>query len=211
MSLSCVSPPWAHATRQPPARGGPLRGPLLGGSGLEGSVVEEARSETNVPAEYSPPGEASRVSASHVDPRRSSRSACSPAQGSASPIGLIWRVRDGAAFAALRRDGYRVRQGPVTVTFLPDATLVAEAEPPKVAFAVGRRVGRAVRRNRVRRQLRSIMRELVAQPDTLVGPGTYLVSTRSDVTLLSYQELKKTLEKALAQIPAARRASREDR
>jgi ribonuclease P protein component len=172
-------------------------------------VVEEARSETNVPAEYSPTGEASRVPASHVDPRRAKRPARPAAQGSAPPVGLIWRVRDGAAFAALRRDGYRVRQGPVTVTFLPEATAVAE--PPKVAFAVGRRVGGAVRRNRVRRQLRSIMRELAAQPESLVGPGTYLVSTRSDVIMLSYQELKKTLEKALAQIPAARRASREGR
>ncbi len=197
MSLFCVSRPWAHDTRRPPV--------------LEGSVVEEARSETNVPAEYSPTGEASRVPASHVDPRRSTCSALPPAQGSAPPVGLIWRVRDGAAFAALRRDGYRVRQGPVTVAFLPEATPVAEAEPPKVAFAVGRRVGGAVRRNRVRRQLRSILRELVAQPESLVGPGTYLVSTRSDVTTLSYQELKRTLEKALAQIPAARRASREGR
>ena len=64
---------------------------------LEDSVVEEARSETNVPAEYSPTGEASRVPASHVDPRRSTRAARPPAQGSAPPVGLIWRVRDGAA------------------------------------------------------------------------------------------------------------------
>lgn len=51
------------------------------------------------------------------------------------------------------------------------------------------------------------MRELVARPDTVVGPGTYLVSTRPDVTTLSYQELKNTVEQALAQIPAAQRVA----
>jgi ribonuclease P protein component len=92
----------------------------------------------------------------------------------------------------------------VTVTFLAEAAPEAQAEPPKVAFAVGRQVGKAVRRNRVRRQLRSIMRELVARPETPVGPGTYLVSARPGVTTLSYQELKSTVEAALEQIRVTR-------
>jgi ribonuclease P protein component len=173
------------------------------------TMVEEARSEAYVPAEHPPPGEAARVPAPDVDTRGPASPAVTSAQGTASPVGLIWRVRDRASFVALRREGYRVRQGPVTVTFLAEAASVAEAEPPRVAFAVGRRVGGAVRRNRVRRQLRAIMRELVARPDTVVGPGTYLLSTRPEVTTLTYQELKKTVEQALAQIPAARRVARE--
>lgn len=97
------------------------------------------------------------------------------------------------------------------MTFLSETSRDAHADPPKVAFAVGRDVGRAARRNRVRRQLRSIMRELVARSDSLVRPGTYLVGTRPDVTGLSYEELKSTVEAALAEILATRETAGEDR
>lgn len=159
-------------------------------------MVEEARSETNVSAQQSTTGQAARLPPSDVDPRRSSGVAQPPAEGTASPVGLIWRVRDRRSFAALRQRGQRVRRGPVTVAFLPGAPHEA-GEPPKVAFAVGRRIGRAVHRNRVRRQLRSIMRELVAQANSPVQPGTYLVGVNPQVTTLSYQELKSTVEAAL--------------
>jgi ribonuclease P protein component len=79
------------------------------------------------------------------------------------------RVRDRAAFAALRT-GRRGHAGPVRVTWVPDEG----ASPPRVAYAVGRRVGPAVARNRVRRQLRAAVAELA--PD--LAPGTYLVAYR---------------------------------
>jgi hypothetical protein len=41
------------------------------------------------------------------------------------------------------------------------------------------------------------MRELVAQPSSPVPPGTYLVGVNPQVTTLSYQELKSTVEAAL--------------
>lgn len=177
----------------------------------EDRVPEEARSETNVSAEQSPTGEATRFPPSDVDQGGSARLALPSSQGPPPAVGLIWRVRDRAAFTALQRHGRRQRRGPVTVTFLAEAAPEAQAEPPKVAFAVGRNVGRAVRRNRVRRQLRSIMRELVARPETPVGPGTYLVSTRPGVTTLSYQELKRTVETALEQIQAKQNTTGERR
>ena len=171
-------------------------------------VVEEARSEANVPAEQPTPGQASRVPASHVDTGGPPRPALPPVEGPPSPVGLIWRVRDRATFAALRRQGRRVRRGPLTVTFLPDAAS-SEAEPPKVAFAIGRSVGNAVRRNRVRRQLRAILRELAGRREAPLGPGTYLLSVRPAVTTLSYQELRSLVEDAMGQIPAARDAGTE--
>jgi hypothetical protein len=48
----------------------------------------------------------------------------------------------------------------------------------------------------VRRQLRSIVRELVAQPTSPVRPGTYLVGVSPQATTLSYQELKSTVDAA---------------
>ena len=41
--------------------------------------------------------------------------------------------------------------------------LGSTAEPPRVAFSVGRSVGDAVTRNRVRRQLRAALREHAAE------------------------------------------------
>jgi ribonuclease P protein component len=79
------------------------------------------------------------------------------------------RVRNRTAFAALRT-GRRGHAGPVRVTWVPEPA----ATPPHVAFAVGRRVGSAVARNRVRRQLRAIVADLA---DGL-APGTYLVAYR---------------------------------
>ena len=48
------------------------------------------------------------------------------------------------------------------------------SEPPRVAYAVGRGVGGAVVRNRVRRRLRAATR---AHADELVPGRAYLVST----------------------------------
>ncbi len=53
------------------------------------------------------------------------------------------------------------------------AVLSTRAEPPRIAFAVGRPVGNAVVRNRVRRRLRAAVRE----QHELLRPGWgYLVS-----------------------------------
>lgn len=68
------------------------------------------------------------------------------------------------------------------------------SEPPRVAYAVGRPVGTAVVRNRVRRRLRSVSRE--AGP--LLRPGAYLVGAHAGASSLSYRELRATLCEALA-------------
>ena len=48
--------------------------------------------------------------------------------------------------------------------------------PPEVGFAIGRRVGTAVLRNRRRRQLRHIIGSLRRDEPELVPSGRYLVS-----------------------------------
>jgi len=87
-------------------------------------------------------------------------------------VAPVWRVRDRATFTPLRA-GRRGHAGPVRVTWVPED----DAErPPRVAYAVGRRVGSAVARNRVRRQLRAAVAELA--PD--LHPGAYLVAYRGE-------------------------------
>jgi len=101
---------------------------------------------------------------------------------------VAWRIRDRATFEALRRSAGRARRGPVTVTYA-DA---GSAPAPRVAYAVGRRSGTAVTRNRIRRRLRAAM----AQVDGL-GPGAYLVAAGPEAADLPFEELRTQLSAAM--------------
>ena len=67
--------------------------------------------------------------------------------------------------------------------------------PPRVAYAVGRSVGNAVERNRIRRRLRAVVR---AHADRLVPDTAYLVSARPRATTMSYEELSKAVSRLLS-------------
>jgi ribonuclease P protein component len=95
-------------------------------------------------------------------------------------------VRDRRTFAALRKDGRRHRSGPVTATVLHDP----DASGARVAFAVTRNLGGAVQRNRLRRQLRAIVR------DVELAPGAYLLSVAPAAARLSFDELAAHVTKA---------------
>jgi ribonuclease P protein component len=66
---------------------------------------------------------------------------------------------------------------------------------PRLAWAIGRRVGPAVTRNRLRRRLRSAA-ALLDQPEPL-APGSYLVALQPGAADLSYGELRDAFEAAL--------------
>jgi ribonuclease P protein component len=82
-----------------------------------------------------------------------------------------------------------VRRGPITVTWLAGDP----AEPPRVAYAIGRKAGGAVVRNRIRRRLRAITREVGAQ----LRPGAYLFGANAAAASLSYGDLRATVCHAL--------------
>lgn len=145
--------------------------------------------EAHIPAEHQEASEAPRVPAPDVDQGRAGHSVGPPAQGPPQPVGLIWSVRDRATFEALRRQGRRVRRGPITVTWLAGDP----AEPPRVAYAIGRKVGGAVVRNRIRRRLRAITREVGVQ----LRPGAYLFGVNAAAASLSYGDLRATVCQAL--------------
>jgi ribonuclease P protein component len=67
------------------------------------------------------------------------------------------------------------------------------AEPPRVAYAIGRKVGNAVERNRIRRQLRTIVGGLAPQ----LRPGQYLIGVAPLSTQLRFGELRVTVMRAL--------------
>jgi ribonuclease P protein component len=145
--------------------------------------------EADVPAEPAKAGQEPRLPAPHVDTGRPGDPQGPPAQGPPSTLGLTWRIRDRATHVALRRSGRRVRRGPVTVTWVPGNP----DQPPRVAYAVGRRAGNAVARNRLRRRLRAATRELGGA----LAPGAYLVGAAREAAALTYGELKEKLWEAV--------------
>lgn len=105
----------------------------------------------------------------------------------------LWHISERSTFAAFGQDGHRARRGPLTVTWLPPRG--AAPDHPRVAFAVGRPVGDAVTRNRVRRRLRAALRELHAA-DRLPH-GDYLVGGRAEAAALPWTALVATLGDAV--------------
>jgi ribonuclease P protein component len=163
--------------------------PSLGSTGEVSSAgTEEAMSEANISTKQPQTGQAARISSSNVDPGRASDPQGSATEGPPAPVGLIWRVERRDTFEALR-GGRRCRQGPLSVAWVPGDP----SEPPRVAYAIGRKVGGAVDRNRLRRRLRTVIREL---RDTL-RPGAYLVGAGPSALALSYPQLRTVALKAL--------------
>jgi ribonuclease P protein component len=156
-----------------------------------GRGAEEAHSEAHLSAKQAPAGHPSRFPSPHEQPRGSGDRPRPAPEGPHATVGLIGRVGDRETFDAFRRTPWRARRGPMTVAFVPGGTEV------RVAYAIGRRVGPAVVRNRVRRRLRAAAREI----DVATGglpTGAYLVSVRPEATKRSYGELRDDLVAALA-------------
>jgi ribonuclease P protein component len=114
-------------------------------------------------------------------------------------VGDLWRIRSSATFASLGRTRHRARQGPVWVRWVPPPP--GSASSPEVAFAIGRKVGGAVVRNRLRRRLRAILRSLD------LAPGAYLVGVSvadPAASALSFAQLSGLVRQAVADVVAVR-------
>jgi ribonuclease P protein component len=91
----------------------------------------------------------------------------------------------------------------VSVTYLA-ATAPTAAGPPRVAFAVPRKVGTAVVRNRLRRQVRAHL----GRHDVVgagLEPGAYLVALRPGAAETSRDELLTDLDRCLQRLSGASR------
>ena len=144
--------------------------------------------EAHLPTEQSSPRQEARLPPSDEHPRRASRAEGTSRQGPAQPVGLIWRIRERSAFTRLAREGRRTRAGVLWCTYVPDPAAV----PPRVAYALGRAIGPAVVRNRLRRRLRSLM------AGVSLPPGLYLIGAQPAAAQRSQDELAFDLTRLVA-------------
>ena len=108
---------------------------------------------------------------------------------------MIGRISTKSDFGRLRDTGERLRSGPISVLAVPSA----DEQRPRVAFAIGRDVGPAVRRNLLRRRLRAILTELDASDD--LPSGLYLLRCQSTSAHLSYPALRRHVRQLFERDP----------
>jgi ribonuclease P protein component len=82
------------------------------------------------------------------------------------------------------------------VTWLPGPP----GTPPRVAYAVGRSVGPAVTRNRLRRRLRAVVAGLAGE----LAPGAYLLVAAPEAAALDSETMTATVSTALARLAERR-------
>ena len=146
--------------------------------------------EANLSAQEAQKDAHTRVSGPDVDAGWPSGAQGAAAERPSQAERLIWRIRDRATFEALAT-GRRRRRGPISMTFLPGDPSI----PPRVAYAVGKRVGPAVVRNRVRRRLRAAT---MAHRDELQAGAAYLFGAAPGVVAVPFAEIEAAVGQLLA-------------
>ncbi len=101
--------------------------------------------------------------------------------------GRIQPITDRRTFDRLHADARVVRSGPLVIRVLDDGSV-----PPRLGFALGRKFGNAVTRNRTRRRLRHAFIETTEQYPNL--SGTFLIGARREVADSSFEKLRKWLD-----------------
>lgn len=101
------------------------------------------------------------------------------------------RLRDRRAFQALYQEGQRRSSGGLTVLFRP----VESGIPSQVGLVISKKVSQsAVRRNRLRRQLREILRSLCPN----LKPGyRLLLIPKASLLSCSWEQLRAELQRLL--------------
>jgi ribonuclease P protein component len=111
------------------------------------------------------------------------------------------RLRRRQDFAEVVRRGRRTARGPLVFHYAAPSADGA-GDPPRAGFVVGKVVGGAVVRNRVRRRLREVVR---ARLSALPGGSRLVVRAQTGAAELSYADLAGLVDAALPRLVGAAR------
>jgi len=106
---------------------------------------------------------------------------------------LIGRLHYKRDFNNLRVNGKTVKRGFLSVVFCPSDN---SSDGIRVAFAVGRSVGGAVVRNRIKRRLREAFLKMITK-NKLVPDGDYLIRVFPEVKSHNFICLAENLENVI--------------
>ena len=104
---------------------------------------------------------------------------------------MIQRIHGRHAFSTLSRDGLRIRRSSLWCSWCPQPN----SNVTRVAYAIGRACGPAVTRNRLRRRLRTIVREFDRQHP--LPSGLLLIGTRPAAIELTFDQLQQQAQELL--------------
>jgi ribonuclease P protein component len=140
--------------------------------------------EAHVPTQQPPSQQEARVPPPHEYPSGAGTAEEPANEGPLPALRLIWRVRGPRAFRAFS-SARRFRRGPLVLT----CCRASQPGPPRVAYAVGRRSGNSVERNRIRRRLRHVV---ASHAERLRPDCQYLVGASPQALRASTSELTET-------------------
>jgi len=106
------------------------------------------------------------------------------------------RLLKHAAFDRVYREGRRVFSADLTV-FVRRRQADESVTGPRIGFTVGRALGNAVTRNRIKRRMRAAVR---FQMGSLQGPLDIVVNPKKTALTTGFTLLRQQLERALAQV-----------
>lgn len=154
--------------------------------------------ETYLSTQCPQAGETARIPPPHVDAFGSHDSQEPSPAWPGTAVSLIERVTDRGSFVALRHPEQRVRRGVLRIAFISD-----ETGRRRCAYALPRRVGNAVVRNRIRRRLRQVFATIEREQASGASPfpsGTYLVSATSMAAEVPFADLLDTARSLLREL-----------
>ena len=142
--------------------------------------------EAHISAQCSQEAHQARLQGPHADSGRPGRSAVTPPPGPGSAGRLMIEGLSGRrAFDRIRADGVSARRGPIRMTHCPGPGRVC-----RFGFGMPKSSGSAVVRNRSRRRVQAVLRDLDREAGGLPRPGDYLVQVAAPLDRLSHQELR---------------------
>lgn len=148
--------------------------------------------EAHISTQYPPSEKEARLSQSYEYPSRPSSAEEPPRKGPSSPVRLIGRIHERTILDRIAAEGKRVRSGSLWCSVVIDQSV----PNANLAYAVGKRSGSAVVRNRIRRRLRAQFAALDSQLPT----GYYLVGGAGEVATMKAATLTQQVKELVRKI-----------